>query len=53
MKILLEASNGERKGYAECKGDDLTIDEVRDDLVIPMLLAFGFHPDNVNGIFAA
>lgn len=31
--------------------DDLNLDQVRDEILIPLLLAAGFHPSNVNDLF--
>jgi hypothetical protein len=35
----------------ELEQEDLTIEQVRDELLIPVLLGAGFHPTNVNELF--
>ena len=35
----------------ETSYDDLDLEAVRDDMLIPLLLALGFHPDSVNDLF--
>ena len=49
MKITLE--HYDKTIAVETKADDLTIDQVRDDLLIPVLLGAGFDDQNVNDLF--
>lgn len=36
---------------AETKSDDLTISQVASLLLAPLLIASGFHPDNIEELF--
>lgn len=55
MKLTLETTDPEnkyqKKVIIEQPFDDLTIDDIIEELVKPILLAYGFHPDIVDGYF--
>lgn len=42
---------GTSKQTVEIAADGVDINTVRDELLIPLLLAAGFHPDTVNELF--
>jgi len=53
MKIILEATTNEYYGHKveiSTYGDDLTISAVFEELIEPMLLAWGYHPDSIKDI---
>lgn len=54
MKLTLEPTNPKAPGQArhpqvtiEVESDDLGISEVVEDVVIPALTAWGFHPETI------
>jgi len=51
MKIILEQPSYKKVVTIETEADDLTITDIRDELLIPALLALGFHPQNVQDLF--
>ena len=51
MKIILEQPSYKKVVTIETEADDLTITDIRDELLIPALLAVGFHPNNVQELF--
>jgi hypothetical protein len=48
-KITMETCYG--VVTVEVPEDNLNISQVRDDLLKPLLLATGYHPDNVDELF--
>jgi len=51
MKITLEQPSYKKIIVIQSQSDDLTIMDVRDELLIPALLALGYHPQNVQDLF--
>jgi hypothetical protein len=49
MKITLESEYG--KYEIEVPGNDLDVNDVVESLLKPVMLAAGYHPDNVNDVF--
>ena len=50
MKLTLEQPSYARQVTIEVGSDDLTIDEVWEDLIKPALLALSYHPNTVDGL---
>ena len=53
MRITLEGTESEsgRTVSVAAAIDSLTIEELRDELLIPLLLAWGYQPANVGELF--
>lgn len=54
MKITLEPTtpnSNHPKVTIEVPGEDYQINSVIDDLIKPLLIAWGFHPETVNSCF--
>lgn len=50
MKLTLESDLTRVEVTSKTSGAE-TITDVRNELLIPALLAFGYHPSNVNDLF--
>lgn len=51
MKITLEQTNNKKHSATiETESDDLDIWEVWEELIRPLLLAFEYQPDSVDGL---
>jgi len=49
--MKLSASHYDSTITISCNNDDLTLDQCRDTLIIPMLVALGYDPESVQELF--